>query len=166
LEKVLDPKTFEQIKAILIGIWTGAFAAAGYAEFVAQLLLEWAARQGTWTWLVIKDALGLSETAEVAAAGGSTAGAIGLALLPLALLLLGGGLVLPASKLGKVGWDWEAGFAIPAKIVSPISATTMQTTEAIADRFRQEQLANRPWICSARLRHSSTTVPVSRSIVR
>jgi len=115
LKEVLDPKTFLVIKVILLRLWTGGFEAAGYGEFVAKLLLEWAAKQGTWMYLTIKDALGLSQSTEVAVvAEGSTLSAIALSLLPL-VLLLGGGLLLPASKLGKIEWDWGGWWRDPCE---------------------------------------------------
>ena len=96
LQKVLDPQTFEQIKQILMAIWAGGFAAAGWAEFVRRLLLEWAAKQGTWMWLTIEEALGLS-SAEAGAAGGAAA-AFAPLVIPFIVIL--GGLLLPASKMG------------------------------------------------------------------
>jgi hypothetical protein len=106
LRQVLDPETFERIKLILVGLWAGNYAAAGWGEAVAKILLEWAGNQGTWMWLTIKEALGLSETTAAAAAAGETAAVFGLAVLPgLALLL--GGLLLPASKMwGRPSWYW------------------------------------------------------------
>jgi hypothetical protein len=111
LQKVLDPDTFEQIKQILLGIWSGAFAGAGFAEFVRRLLLEWAARQGTWMWLTLQEALGLS-SAEASVAG---AGGAGLAFTPLVipLIVLLGGLLLPASKMGL----GEIGLQSPAEAI-------------------------------------------------
>jgi hypothetical protein len=108
LRQVLDPETFERIKLILAGLWAGNYAAAGWGEAVAKILLEWAATQGTWMWLTIRQALGLSETtaAVATAATGETAAVAGLAALP-ALSLLLGGLLLPATKMwGRPRWYW------------------------------------------------------------
>ncbi len=106
LRQVLDPETFERIKLILIGLWAGNYGAAGWGEAVAKILLEWAGNQGTWMWLTIRDALGLSETTVAAAAAESAAAPIALGALP-ALALLFGGLLLPATKMwGRPSWYW------------------------------------------------------------
>jgi hypothetical protein len=81
---------------------------------VARLLLEWAAKQGTWMWLTPKDALALGQADAGGAGAGGTLAAIGTALLPLVLLLTGG-LMLPASKLGTVGWDWQGWWRDPCE---------------------------------------------------
>jgi len=106
LRQVLDPETFERIKLILMGLWAGSYGAAGWGEAVAKILLEWAGNQGTWMWLTIRDALGLSETTVAAAAAESAAAPIALGALP-ALALLFGGLLLPATKMwGRPSWYW------------------------------------------------------------
>ena len=71
-------------------------------QWAIRMLLEWAAQQGTWMWLELNDAVLLKGGGEAAAGGG--AAAIGLGLMPAYILFLGG-LVLPASKLGKLSVD-------------------------------------------------------------
>ena len=112
LRQVLKPETFEAIKAILVGLWAGHYAAAGWEAAVMRILLEWAAQQGTWMWLTIREAFGLSEATSAvlpSLAIAETAGVFGLAALP-ALSLLLGGLMLPATKMwGRPSfyWPWE-----------------------------------------------------------
>ena len=116
LRQVLDPETFERIKLILIGLWAGNYGAAGWGEAVAKILLEWAGNQGTWMWLTIRDALGLSETTVAAAAAESAVAPIALGTLP-ALALLFGGLLLPATKMwGRPSWYWP--WKIPATMTT------------------------------------------------
>jgi hypothetical protein len=134
LQKVLDPQTYETIKAILVAIWTGAFDAMGpgFVRYIINILMAWARQYGTWMALEIAEAVGLTgAVAEAgatgaaatataggaaAAGGGGAAAVIGLGALP-PFLLLTGGLLLPGSKLGTPGLKspWEAMFGDPCE---------------------------------------------------
>ena len=83
----------DMVEKILLELWAGQLDRE-FAKLLMKLLLEWARKRGDLLEAAIEDALTL-----IGEAGGGAAGVIGIALI-VPLLLLFGGILLPASKMG------------------------------------------------------------------